>query len=422
MRTKIAIKDLQIGMVIVDTGLSWIEHPYVYSEPGPVESLDQVQTLLDEGYAEAFIEASSDPEAQDQGLWSIEKQLDKAADLSKNAKTWKPYAQNPGPVPLQEELATARRIHEDSLQLARDCIKDVRMGRQVDYGASEALVGDVIESVMRNSNALVSLSKLRDYDEYTYTHSINVAVLTLGFAKHINFPRENLQELGLAALFHDLGKARIPDEILNKPGKLSSEEFGIIKKHPEKGVEVLQRSNAAGLQVLRGVGEHHEKFNGKGYPRGLAAEDICLFASIITLADVYDALTSKRVYKKGIQPNKAMSTIFSMRDQDFFPEHVLHFVRFLGIYPIGSMVRLSNGSYGLVISPNPGDPLRPNVKLVLDAQKSPCTLVDIDLSQAAEQELKIVDSFDPKEFGIDPARYLLPGVTSASVQKRTDAA
>jgi len=395
-------------MEVVDTGLSWIEHPYVYSQPGVISCQEQVRELLDEGYAEVFIEAASDPEGA--GHVTVEEALGSAAELGHSLKAWKPYADPYNPVSFEQELGPARRIHEDSLQLVRQCVADARMGRQVDYGASEALVGDVIDSVMRNSDALITLSKLRDYDEYTYTHSINVAVLTLGFAKHINFPQKGLKDLGLAALFHDLGKSRIPDEILNKPGKLTEDEFDVIKQHPTRGVELLQEANAVNRAVLRGVGEHHEKYSGRGYPAGLTAERISLFASIICLADVYDALTSKRVYKKGIQPNKAMGTIYSMRDQDFFPEHVAHFVRFLGIYPIGSMVRLSSGEYGLVVSPNPGDPLLPNIKIILDARRNPCSAQDLDLSsQVVQQEgLKITDSHDPKDFGIDPAAYLLP--------------
>lgn len=410
MRKKIAVSNLKVGMQVVDTGLSWLEHPYLYSKPGAISSSEEIQSLLAEGYTEAFIELPGACPDTDGLPCGPEGEFGNALDLERVAKAWEPYAETGNTHSIKEELGPAKHIYSESLDMVRDCLKDARMGSHLDYARSEELVDTVIDSVIRNSDALISLTKLRAFDSYTYTHSINVSVLTLAFAKHLNFPREVMQPLGIAALMHDMGKARIPDAILNKPGKLTPEEFEIIKLHPGKGVQLLERQQEFTDEILRGVGEHHEKYNGKGYPKGLDAEQISLFGSVISLADVYDALTSKRVYKKGIQPNKAMGTIFSMRGQDFFPAHVERFVRFLGIYPIGSMVQLSSGFYALVISPNPGDPLHPNVKVILDRQGRSCMPQDLNLSRLKDEDPEgsnIVKSFDPKEFRVDPSQYLL---------------
>ncbi len=405
MRRKIAIKEMRVGMSVIDTGLSWIEHPYLYSTPGPLRSEKHIQEIIADGYTEAFIEVGQlEGDSHDPGA-TVEEQIGRALELTDISKL--PIAPE-HKVPLHQELGQAKIIYSDSLQLVKDCIKDARMGNRLDYARSEATVHTMLESVTRNADALLSLSKLRAYDEYTYTHSINVAVFTLAFSRHLGFPEKTLLPLGLSALFHDMGKARIPDAILNKPGKLTPEEFEVIKMHPAKGVQLLQGQPSISNDILRGVGEHHEKFNGLGYPDGLKGKKISLFASLISLSDVYDALTSKRVYKSGVQPNTAMRTIFSMRGEDFFPGHVERFVKFLGIYPIGSLVQLENGFYALVSSPNPGDPLHPNVKIIMDRQRRTCMPKDLDLSRHKDNEsLRIIETFDPKDFRIDPAQYLL---------------
>lgn len=406
MRKKIGTSELRVGMVVVDTGLSWIEHPYLYSKPGVIAGEKDIARIRAEGYTEVFIAVSDG-----NGCRSADEDLCLVQTLDRESKgNGSTPMGRERLIPLREELGRAKVVYADSLRLVRDCLNDVRLGNRLDYSRSEAAVQEVIDSVMRNSDALISLTKLRSYDEYTYTHSINVAVITLAFARYLGLPESALPPLGLAALFHDLGKARIPDAILNKPAKLTEEEFAVIKRHPGTGVTILEEQNAVGDLILRGVGEHHEKFNGRGYPKGLAGDAISLFGVLISLADVYDALTSRRVYKLGIQPNKAMGTIFSMRGQDFPTEYVERFVKFLGIYPIGSMVQLSTGYYALVSSPNPDDPLHPNVKVILDRQQRSCVPEDLDLSRHKDDGpdgIKIIRTFDPKEFRVDPAQYLL---------------
>lgn len=410
MRKKIAVTSLQVGMQVVDTGLSWIEHPYLYSTPGKIKGEEQLKTIIDEGYKEAFIEVSMGPRVDDVHSAGVEEELRRAMESTRQTDR-EPRSTIAS---IQEELAEAKIIHADSLKLVKDTFRDARMGAALDIDSASELVERVIDSVMRNTYALISLSKLRAFDEYTYNHSINVGVLSVGFARFIGLPREVIQPLGLAGLLHDMGKARIPDSILNKPGRLTEEEFAMIRRHSQLGVDLLRQTPELSTEILRGVGEHHEKYNGSGYPRGLKGDEISLFASLISLADVYDALTSERVYKRGIQPNKAMGTIFSMRGQDFFPRHVERFVSFLGIYPMGSLVLLSSGEYALVSSPNPGDPMRPNVKVIMDRKARTCLPRDVDLSQESDagpgplgEGLQIVNTLDPRDHRVDPSQYLL---------------
>ena len=408
---KIAAKELRVGMFVVDTGLSWTEYPFLYSQEGEIRDEQALARILDEGYAEVFIDPSRGEYFKDRpsGV-STEEEMSQAAVHAAGGDLELPSKKTP----LREEMQAARKIYKDSLQFAKDFLNDVRMGSQVDLGRSEVLVESIIDSVARNADALVSLSKLRAFDEYTFTHSINVSVLSVAFGKHLGLKRKILQMLGIAGIFHDVGKALIPPEILNKPGKLTDEEFLVMQRHPAKGLEFLRRQIAS-ENILRGVSEHHEKFNGRGYPAGLKGEAIAPLARIITVADVYDALTSERVYKKGMLPNNALKIMYGMRDEDFFPGTVEQFIKCLGIYPVGSLVKLSSGEYGVVSASNPDEPLFPTVLAVFDHRMQPKTAEVLDLGAAenlaqpdgSPGKLSVLECLDPKKYGLDPAKYLI---------------
>ncbi|MFW5792208.1 MAG: HD-GYP domain-containing protein [Desulfohalobiaceae bacterium] len=225
----------------------------------------------------------------------------------------------------------AQALYRDSVSFAREFIKSIQAGEDFDYDQSSTLVEEMISSLSRNADALISLSKLRQYDEYTYTHSINVAVFSMAYARYLDRPQDYIHALGMAALFHDLGKYLVPGEILNKPGKLSEQEFRVMKRHPLESFQLLREKDVS-EEILRGVVEHHERFNGNGYPQGLKGEQQHPFARIIAVADVYDALTSERIYKKAMLPGKALSLMYGLREKDFHPGMVERFIKCLGIY------------------------------------------------------------------------------------------
>jgi len=263
--------------------------------------------------------------------------------------------------------------------------------------------------VLRNRDALTSLGKLRCRDEYTYTHCVNVSVLAMAFGDYLGLPQGELMGLGQAGLLHDLGKARIAESILNKPGRLTDEEFEAIRKHPLEGY-FLVKEHQLGVKLIRGMLEHHEKYDGRGYPRGLSGEQIHPYARIIALADVFDALTSQRAYKKAMTTNQAMTLMFGMRGKDFFPSLVDSFIKSLGIYPVGSMVRLNTGEIGFVTISNPEQPLFPTVKICFDASFRSRMTVEADLSVAGPSNggsrITIAECLDPRDFKIDPLRYI----------------
>lgn len=394
MITKISTAELRVGMYVEDTGLSWLEHPYLYAEAGEISSVSHIQAILKEGYREAFINTEKGALGRPDDP-SADEAVGRALSQGEG-----PPAEHP-PLPLSEELGVAQALYRDSVTFAREFIKSIQAGEDFDYDQSSALVEEMISSLSRNADALISLSKLRQYDEYTYTHSINVAVFSMAYARYLDRPQDYIHALGMAALFHDLGKYLVPGEILNKPGKLSEQEFRVMKRHPLESFQLLREKDVS-EEILRGVVEHHERFNGNGYPRGLQGEQQHPFARIIAVADVYDALTSERIYKKAMLPGKALSLMYGLREKDFHPGMVERFIKCLGIYPIGSLVRLSSGEHGVVCSSHAHAPLRPSVIRAFGRDMQPLAGELIDLSSLSPEDLKITDTLDPRPFDIDP--------------------
>ncbi len=397
---KVATEDLRPGMYVVDAGLSWVDYPLLYQGEGVVADQAAVDAILEEGYREAFIDPSR---SAYEGLED---------ELPVNAEVFAAAAQGgltaPKAASYQQELVESKRIYSESLKFIRTFMEGARLGALLDYTRAEGVVESMLDSIMRNEDAMLSMIKLRNFDEYTYTHSLNTAVIALAFGRRLGMPRESLLALGLSAMHHDVGKARIPSKILNKPGKLSDEEFAVMKSHPVFGCELLTNGHTVPEPVLRGVLEHHEKHNGSGYPHSVAGPGISSFARVIAVADVYDALTSDRVYRRGMLPHKALSIIYSMRGEDFAPGYAEQFIKSLGIYPVGSFVRLTSRDYGFVAANNPEKPLSPVVRVVFDGMMRPRPPRDVDLADAEAQgrALQVSECLDARDYKVDAAVHL----------------
>ncbi|MHC1791587.1 HD-GYP domain-containing protein [Solidesulfovibrio sp.] len=400
MLVKIGVKDLQAGMYVVDTGLSWLEHPYLFNQEGEVRSQGMARDILAAGYTEVFIDDERGDFARTRGGSGGMPQESLAEMLARG-----PAVRSLPAVPLAEELAVAKAVYEDCLHIAHDLLREVEAGGRVDIDASQHMVDDVISSAVRNADALLALCKLRRHDAYTFSHGVNVSVLAVAFGTSLGLGAVGLRELGLAGLFHDLGKTGIPDAILNKPGRLSAREFEQVKAHPRLGRELLDGQGLA-ESVLRGVAEHHEKWGGNGYPQGLAGEAVHPWGRIIGVADVFDALTSRRVYKEGVLPTRALGVLYSMRERDYPPGLVERFIKFMGPYPVGSFVRLTGGEHAFVRGSNPARPLFPELLVAFDAAMRPTPWRVVPAVSDVKGPSAIVQALDPAEYGIDPLQYL----------------
>jgi len=375
---------------------SWMEHPFwrtgfVISDPKDIAAIhassikevwiDASKGLDIVGDAMAITEAES--EAQ------VEEQLQHLAVAERQALT---------PVSMGVELERAAKICFQSKQAVISMFQEARMGKAVDVGGAKQLVEDISDSVARNPGALISLARLKTADDYTYMHSVAVCAMMVGLAKQLGLDEEQTRSAGMAGLLHDLGKALIPMQVLNKPGKLSSAEFEVIKTHPIEGHRLLLTGQNVDALVLDVCLHHHEKTDGSGYPEGLHADAISLFAKMGAVCDVYDAITSNRPYKSGWDPAESLRKMAEWANGHFDAKVFQAFVKSLGIYPIGSLVKLTSGRLGVVVEQTGKSLTTPSVKVFFSTKSNLRIPPEvIDLSKAGGTE-KIVSREDPAKW------------------------
>ncbi len=395
MLRKIHIDDLEIGMFVEKYGEGTFREPLAFPRQ-EVTSVEQIEFFRKSGAVEVFI----DPARGAGGEAPAEVWPDEPVDFVGLERK----------VAFSDEIPVASKVYAEAVRHAREVMEMARNAGRVEYSASAPVVDDIVASVERNESAAICLSKLRARDEYHYTHAVNVSLLAVIFAKHLGLDDRAVRDLGMAGLYHDIGKARLPEALLNKPGRLLPWERKVAHSHAVEGYRLLQGQPDVPRPVLHAVLEHHERFDGKGYPRGLADGELHLFARVIAIADVYDAITSDRPYAKAKPAAEAFRVMYSMRNKDFGARYLEHFIKSLGIFPVGSFVRLNNGHYAVVCEANSDQPLRPSVKIVFDAKFRPrrAEVVDLATAQATDlaDRLEIVETLDPRGRKIDVMRLL----------------
>jgi putative nucleotidyltransferase with HDIG domain len=253
------------------------------------------------------------------------------------------------PVSIAAEIEKAAKICAQSKRAVMSMFQEARMGNAVDTNGARQMVEEISDSVSRNPGALISLARLKTADDYTYMHSVAVCAMMVALARQLGLDEEQTRLAGLAGLMHDLGKAAMPMDVLNKPGKLTDVEFSVIKTHPVEGYRLLKAGKDVDEVVLDVCLHHHEKTDGSGYPKGLKADEISLFAKMGAVCDVYDAITSNRPYKSGWDPAESLRKMAEWANGHFDGKVFQAFVKSLGIYPIGSLVKLSSGRLGVVV-------------------------------------------------------------------------
>jgi putative nucleotidyltransferase with HDIG domain len=278
--------------------------------------------------------------------------------------------------------------------------EEVRMGKAVDAGSVLPLVEEITASVTRNAGTLIGLARLKTADDYTYMHSIAVCALMISLGRECGLSPEDLREAGLAGLLHDIGKMAIPKDILQKPGKLTPEEYQTIKNHPSAGYDMLKNGKGVGKMALDVCLHHHEKVDGTGYPKSLAAGQISLPAKMSAVCDVYDAITSNRPYKHGWEPGESLRRMAEWNN-DHFDNKVFHaFVKIIGIYPVGSLVKMKSGRLGVVIDHNPHLLLQPTVKIFFSVNAQARIPIEvIDLAKPTARDM-ILSHEDPAKWGL----------------------
>jgi putative nucleotidyltransferase with HDIG domain len=399
----ISTKQVRKGMFIHELKGSWIEHPF-WHKAFVLENATDLKKLQASSVKEVVIDTSKGLDVLEEETVPTphENPAEPATHKEKSGTEEKSNTEkkaSPVRVSASEENDRAKKIIKSSKKAVASMFHEMRMGKAVNQQVALQLVDDIADSVARNEGALISLVRLKNKDDYTYMHSVAVCALMVALSKELGLSEIETKSAGMAGLLHDIGKAGIPNEVLNKPGALTDEEFTLVKEHPQRGHAMLLQGQVTDELVLDVCLHHHEKVNGMGYPHKLKAEEISLFAKMGAVCDVYDAITSNRPYKDGWEPGVSLHRMAQWTDH--FDDTVFKaFVKSVGIYPVGSMVKLKSGRLAVVIDQSPKSLLTPMVKVFFSTKsKSRIPVEVLDLSKPNVQD-EIVGHEDPFLWGV----------------------
>ncbi|MDD5433911.1 MAG: HD-GYP domain-containing protein [Nitrospira sp.] len=405
---KIPIHKLRPGMFVEELDRSWLDTPFLFHSR-KIKDQKQIDELVQSGIQDVIISTDKGIDLKEQSLLN---QYEKEHLTHKQniEKPVTPKLQAQDPVLLQDELPKAKEIKNNVNNAVKNVFNDARMGKAIELNEVKDQVNNIVESVFRNRDALLCLASLKEYDNYTFIHSVNVGILAVSFARQLEFPKNQFINIGLGGLLHDIGKTQIPEKILNKPGKYTTEEYNIMKRHVSLGVDILNQHNNIPHDAMLFTSQHHERYNGTGYPQRLYGEKISLIGQIGAITDVYDAVTFDRVYHKASSCHGTVKRLYEWSDTLFDGSIIEKFIQCIGIHPFGSFVELDTGHCGIVVSVNHNILLRPNVLILFDENKKPQNPTLIDLAtQSDDQGLykySIVKELNPVEWNLDISQYI----------------
>lgn len=399
MIKQIRTDQLKPGMFIHDLNCGWLDHSFM-SSTFKVRDQATVDKILELGIRELYIDTVKGADVRE-----ARPQTEVNADLERRLQE---VAQKPVEKPvvadLKNEAVRARRLHAEANKVVRQVLDDIRFGQKIQIDRVEPLIDSMMESVFRNQNALLPLARLKKLDDYTFEHSVGVSALLIVFGRVMKLPKETIKELALGGLLHDIGKIQIPDSIIDKPGKLTDDEYLLIQSHVSAGTKLLENAPGISDVVRKVVGEHHERIDGSGYPNRLVGKQISLYGQMAAIVDVYDAITSEKVYNHGMPATQALKKLLEWSKHHFDPQLVQAFIRAVGIYPTGSLVRLESNRMGVVIEQNDGKLLEPVVRVFYHAGQQhyvPPEIVDLAKMQ---DRVASIESYE--KWKIDPYQWL----------------
>jgi len=403
MTKKISVSQLKPGMFVADLGSDWMSHPF-FRSAFAVKDEAMVEKIVSSGIHELYIDPTrgddvADAPTVEEVTAHLEQEMLKvAAEPVPNRK-----------IPAGEEMARATKIHGEANKIIHDIMNDVRLGKQVKVEQAEPVVMQMTESILRNGGALLSLTRVKNKDDYTFMHSVSVCALLVAFCRATDMDAATIQLAGVGGLLHDIGKVKVPDKILNKPGRLTEDEFKVMKCHVVESKKILSETDGITETSIQVAAQHHERHDGSGYPEGLKGEAISHMGQMAAICDVYDAITSTRCYHQGMVPHEALRKIFEWSKFHFNPNLVQAFLRTIGIYPVGTLVLLESGRIGVVTEQSESNLLQPAIKVFFDTKKKSYLEPEkVDLAKPFGHGGgdRIVGHEAPEKWGIDPLKFL----------------
>lgn len=403
MIKKIPVERLRPGMFLHSLNAGWMSHPFVRSR-FLVADEDVVQRIVDAGIHELYIDTSRGMDDADAPT-EAEVNLLLMEEMQAAVQTDAPYRCTT----VAEELSNARRLRARATSVIRLVMRDAKMGKPLNIDEVDLLVNEIIESILRNDSALLLLLRMRSQGDYNLVHAVAVCALMVTFCYAQNCDRATLHQAGVGGLLHDIGMVKVPAMILNKPGRYTEEEFQVMQRHPHHGLELLQGLPGIGPEVLDIVLHHHERMDGSGYPDALKGEGISRLARMGAICDVYDAITTDRSYHTAQPPTAALKKMWEWSKFHFDPTLMRVFMTAVGIYPVGTLVKLESGRIAVVVEPHESEVLKPKVRAFFSTKAGahiPTQLIDLSRPFGAGGGDRIIGYEDPRKWNLDTMRYL----------------
>ncbi len=411
MKNKVSINDLKLGMYVVELDRPWESVPF----ESPFDLQGFTITTVDEivRLQELCRYVYIDPElgVGAARYLSEEHNLTELGGLVKKTADALPLQDfYPEQVTVEEELNRAQEILEDSRAVYDKVIQDIQAGNVTDTKAVKNVVNSLVESVLRNPAATAWLVRLKHRDAASYSHAISVCVMALTLGRFLGLPKKDLETLGVAALLQDLGKVKLPQELLSKVGELNRKEREALKTHVDISVLLVNSMEDVSNKVANIVASHHERFDGSGYPRKFSRSQIDTLAAIAGLVDSYEAMTSERPYRKAKTSFQALMELYEERDKTFPGGLVEQFIQCIGIFPVGSFVELNSGEIGVVVSRNRVQQLKPRVMILVDPSGEKMSQPQaIDLAAQylvpAKTPRIITKIVEPEQYDLDASQF-----------------
>ena len=407
MKKEVPVEELEFGVYISELDRPWTETPFKFQ--GFVLKDDEQLEVLKKHCKKVTIDLEKGPDLEDLRLHKRTPAGPKTPSVLESIKSKVKYEEKST---VDVEMPAARAATRKTEGVLKDIFSSVQAGKALDAPRVKEAVTNMTDSVVRNPDAMLLLAKMKQKGEHTLDRALGVSIYMITFGRFLQLPRDQLDLLGMLGLLQDIGKTRVPEDVLTKKGTLNNAEVAVCKSHVTHSVDILKETPGLPPELPGLAGLHHERFDGSGYPNHLKGAQIGLFGSIAGLVDCFDALTHPRPYGEALAPSNALNILYNGRDTQFDRPLVEQFIQCIGIYPVGALVEMNSGDIGIVIAQNLVRRLQPRVMLVLDAKrypKKPPLILDLarDPKMDAETPFRIKRTLEKGSVPIDPSEFFL---------------